>query len=204
MYNFCQVRSYVHNYSNGSRAIDISRNGVPVNLYLFYPDEDGSGKIDSIAIYGSYLQGFYNSIQSEKMIFGLKVKAIYKDSGIEDFLDVYLDYMMTKKDIQRIGNEYGLSLLPDMIRHKSYLQKAVLSALSTKELLNIKNSIYDDGVTQKLIDLAAEEYRKNKTEKTLYALAMSIGTILKEYEWGIEHVLSDGLCKIANRIELKL
>ena len=112
--------------------------------------------------------------------------------------------MMTKNDIQRIGNEFGMSLLPDMIRYKAYLQKAVLSMLSHDELMNIRNSIYDDNITQKLISLAVEEYRKNRTEKTLYALAMSIGTILKEYEWGIEHVLSDGLCKIANRIELKL
>ena len=88
-----------------------------------------------------------------------------------------------------------------MVQYKSHLQRAVLPMLTIKEQLNIKNSVYDDSVTQKLVFLASVEYQRNKTEQTLFALAMSIGTILKEYEWGVKYVLPDGLCELANRIE---
>lgn len=94
IYNYCQVQSYIHDSSKSSQAIEIRKNGVLVNMYLFYPATDGSGKIDSIAIYGSYLQEFYNMIRSDGMIFGMNVKTIYLDidSALENFLAIYVDY----------------------------------------------------------------------------------------------------------------
>lgn len=91
-YQFCQFRTYRHSYSNGSLAIEITRQGKPINLFIFYPSIDGSGKIGSIALYGLHLNDYFWSIKQAGSIFGLKVESIEKDAGFDDFLDIYLDY----------------------------------------------------------------------------------------------------------------
>ena len=91
-YRSCQFRTYRHNISNDSQAIEITRNGNPVNLFIFYPSIEDSGKIGSIAIYGSFLNEYYRSIKQDGTIFGIKVESIERDAGFDDFLDIYLDY----------------------------------------------------------------------------------------------------------------
>lgn len=87
-----QIRSYLYDASAGCRAIEITNNGRLVNLYLFYPDANGSGKIGSIALYGIHLQGHYNTMCSSMKIFRMTITDISFDSGIETFLDIYIDY----------------------------------------------------------------------------------------------------------------
>lgn len=87
-----QIRSYLYDMSAGCHAIEITSNGRLVNLYLFYPDADGSGKIGSIALYGVHLQAHYNTMRSSMKIFGMSITDISFDSGIETFLDIYIEY----------------------------------------------------------------------------------------------------------------
>ncbi|MBQ9575467.1 MAG: hypothetical protein IJV11_01170 [Muribaculaceae bacterium] len=73
-------------------ALEVSLHGNSVNLFLFYPSVDGSGKIGSIALYGSNLQGHYNAMRSSMMAFGLPISSISFESGQSVYLDIYLDY----------------------------------------------------------------------------------------------------------------
>ena len=66
--------------------------GQVINLFLFYPQYGGSGKIGSIALYGANLQGHYNAMRSSMTAFGMPISDIQFDSGIETFLDITLDY----------------------------------------------------------------------------------------------------------------
>lgn len=87
-----QIKSYLYDIHAGCHAIEITNNGRLVNLYLFYPGGDGSGKIGSIALYGIHLQAHYNTMSSSMKIFGMTITDISFDSGIETFLDIYINY----------------------------------------------------------------------------------------------------------------
>ncbi len=89
-YSAYQIRSYVYDDQAGVQALEITLNGQPINLFLFYPDRNG--KIESIAVYGIGLQGHYNAMRSSMMAFGMPITDISIESGNETFLDIYLDY----------------------------------------------------------------------------------------------------------------
>ena len=91
-YSAYQIKSYLYDMRAGCHALEITRNGQPINLFLFYPDVSGSGKIGSIALYGANLQGHYNAMRASMMAFGMPISNIEFDSGIETFLDITLDY----------------------------------------------------------------------------------------------------------------
>lgn len=87
-----QIKSYLYDRRAGCHAIEITRDGNLVNLYLFYPALSGSGKIGSVALYGIHLQAHYNTMRSSMTMFGMPISDIQFDSGIETFLDITLDY----------------------------------------------------------------------------------------------------------------
>ena len=89
-YSAYQITSYVYDYMAGVHALEITRNGQFVNLFLFYPSTNG--KIESIAVYGANLQGHYNAMRSSMMAFGMPISDISIESGNETYLDIYLDY----------------------------------------------------------------------------------------------------------------
>lgn len=91
-YSAYQIKSYLYDMHSGAYALEISRNGQKINLFLFYPEFGGSGKIGSIALYGANLQGHYNAMCSSMTAFGMPISDIQFDSGIETFLDITLDY----------------------------------------------------------------------------------------------------------------
>lgn len=91
-YSAFNIRYFVYDLRAGVHALEISKNGQIVNLWLFYPSESGNGKIGSIAVYGSYLQGHYNSMRFSMMAFGMSISDISIESGNETFIDIYLDY----------------------------------------------------------------------------------------------------------------
>ena len=91
-YSAYQIKSYLYDMRAGCHAIEISRNGQVINLFLFYPQYGGSGKIGSIALYGANLQGHYNAMRSSMTAFGMPISDIQFVSGIETFLDITLDY----------------------------------------------------------------------------------------------------------------
>lgn len=84
------IQSYAYDLHTGAHALEITHNGQLVNLWLFLPAYDG--KIESIAVYGSYLQGHLNAILSSMTVFGMKVSSAEIDrSGQSDYIDIYLE-----------------------------------------------------------------------------------------------------------------
>lgn len=84
------IRNYCIDFRAGVQALEITKNGQPINLFLFYPDS--RGKIGSIAVYGVNLQGHYNAMRNSMMAFGMPISQINMESGLSDYLDIYLDY----------------------------------------------------------------------------------------------------------------
>ena len=92
LYSGFDIRNYRYNFRTGVQALEVSKNGIMVNLFLFFPDPSGNGKIESIALYGSNLQDHYNVMRNSMMAFGMKISSISFESGQSDYLDIYLDY----------------------------------------------------------------------------------------------------------------
>ena len=91
MYSSHEIIKDEVSYSDaGAIAIKVKLNCSPVLMFLFYPSY-GNGNIDSVAIYGNGLDAQKRAIESSMQIFGLPVKSIKWDRGIERFLDVALD-----------------------------------------------------------------------------------------------------------------
>lgn len=88
-YTAYSIRSYTYDMRMGVHALEITRNGQLVNLWLFMPGIDG--KISSIAIYGNHLQGHLNAILSSMTVFGMKVLSAEMESGAADYVDIYLE-----------------------------------------------------------------------------------------------------------------
>lgn len=78
-------------FDAGAIAIKVSRNGRLLNMFLFYPACNNSGKIGSIAIYGCQLDGHKRAIERTMTVFGLPVEDVEWDEGFERFLDVTLE-----------------------------------------------------------------------------------------------------------------
>lgn len=84
------INSYAYDARTGAYALEITRCGQLVNLWLFMPGIDG--KIESIAVYGSNLQGHLNAILSSMTVFGMRVSSAEIDrSGNSDYVDIYLE-----------------------------------------------------------------------------------------------------------------
>lgn len=84
------IRSYAYDVRTGAHALEITHDNRLVNLWLFMPGFDG--KIESIAVYGSNLQGHLNAILSSMTVFGMKVSSAEIDrSGASDYVDIYLE-----------------------------------------------------------------------------------------------------------------
>ena len=66
----------------GMIRIHQEQNGRLVNNFDFYPNSDGW--IDSVAIYGCYLDSHYRTISSSMEIFGLKVSEISHEGNYVD------------------------------------------------------------------------------------------------------------------------
>lgn len=81
------VENYLNDRGLGSRALELSKNGKRVNLFVFYPNREG--KIHSIAIYGSNLAGHYNAMRRSMMCFDIKISDLSYEG---DLVDVILDY----------------------------------------------------------------------------------------------------------------
>lgn len=109
--------------------------------------------------------------------------------------------MITKEQLINVQKTKGMSLMPKMIFSKQYLQSTIIQSLTPEGLNAIKNSVYKDSVVQKLANLASASYLQEPTPENLFVQAMSIGTILKEYGWGIDFIKPDGLFKLAKLIE---
>ena len=83
------ISSYCYDFRSGVHALEISKNGRVINLWLFCPDTEGN--IGSIAAYGSNMEGHLRAIRSTMTVFGLPVESAEIDrSGMSDYIDIYL------------------------------------------------------------------------------------------------------------------
>lgn len=89
-YSSYSIRNYCYDMRAGVQALEVSKNGQSVNLFLFYPDPNG--KIGSIALYGTNLQGHYNAMRRTMMVFGMPISEINMEYGQSEYVDIYLDY----------------------------------------------------------------------------------------------------------------
>lgn len=83
---------------------------------------------------------------------------------------------------------------------KTEIQYEVFSLISEDEKSDIKYSRYNENVVEKLVKLGAEKFAAYNSVEALFCAAMSVGTIIKEYEWGIQFVVGDGCYQMARRI----
>lgn len=95
----------------------------------------------------------------------------------------------------------NLEILQKAIPIKTNLQNAIVNCLTQEELIDIWSSKLNESVIEKLILLARPYYKDDPTNETLYVLALSIGTIIKEYEWGTYYISKEGMQELEDRIK---
>lgn len=117
--------------------------------------------------------------------------------------------MITKDRLKQIGKSIlsnavtstGFSPKFNELRNiKTILQNQITDQLSPQELQDIVLSKKNEKTIEKLVVLGKRIYNQTPTEEKAYMIAMSIGTIIKEYEWGNDYVTDEGIYRLANRI----
>lgn len=93
------------------------------------------------------------------------------------------------------------SVLPKMISYKSYIQKAILEIASYHELEDVRDSRINQEMIDKLCKLAKSEWLLSGDSQSLYCAAMAVATIVKEYDWGTQYLVGNGLWEMAQRIQ---
>lgn len=93
------------------------------------------------------------------------------------------------------------SVLPKMISYKSYIQKAVLDVATRQELEDVRDSRINQGMIDKLCKLAKREWLLSGDSQSLYCAEMAVATIIKEYDWGTQYLVGNGLWEMAQRIQ---
>lgn len=89
-----------------------------------------------------------------------------------------------------------------MIKYKSSIQREILSLLTYSDTCDIRDCRFNTEVVEKLVALGKKHYASSdKTDETVYCICMAIGTIIKEYDWGVYYIQSTGMCEIAAKIQ---
>lgn len=112
--------------------------------------------------------------------------------------------MITKQefDIATKSARANLALvLPKMICYKSYIQVSVLDITTSQELADVRDGRINQVLIDKLCHLAHQEWLLSRDVTSLYCAAMAVATIIKEYDWGTQYLIGNGLWEIAQRIQ---
>lgn len=112
--------------------------------------------------------------------------------------------MVTKQDFNVAAKEVlpnFYAALPKMINYKSKIQREILNLATRKELEDVRDCRINEGMIDKLCSLAKKEWQQNGDSVSLYCAAMAVATIVKEYDWGTQYLVGDGLWNMANRIQ---
>lgn len=112
--------------------------------------------------------------------------------------------MITKQEFDFTAKTVVSNLavvLPKMISYKSYIQKAILDIATNRELEDVRNCCINQGMIDKLCRLAKNEWMLSSDAQSLYCSAMAVATIIKEYDWGTQYLIGDGLWEIAQQIQ---
>lgn len=111
--------------------------------------------------------------------------------------------MITKQEFDFAAKTAASNLgvtLPKMISYKSYVQKAILEIATNSELEDVRDCRINQGMIDKLCGLAKNEWMLSADAQSLYCAAMAVATIIKEYDWGTQYLIGDGLWDMAQRI----
>lgn len=92
--------------------------------------------------------------------------------------------------------------MPIMIQFKSSIQRKIIPMLSADELNDIRDCRLNTEVVDKLANIGRTQYQQypEHSNEILYCLCMAIGTIIKEYDWGIFYIQQAGMCEMATKI----
>lgn len=112
--------------------------------------------------------------------------------------------MITKQEFdfaaKTVVSNFAVAL-PKMISYKSYIQRAILDIATNRELEDVRDSRINQGMIDKLCRLAKNEWVLSSDAQSLYCSAMAVATIIKEYDWGTQYLIGDGLWEIAQQIQ---
>ena len=112
--------------------------------------------------------------------------------------------MITKQEFdlaaRQVLSDFS-SVLQKMISYKSHIQREILNIASQKELEDVRDSRINQGMINKLCCLAKREWLLSGDAKSLYCAAMAVATIIKEYDWGTQYLVGNGLYEMATRIQ---
>lgn len=108
------------------------------------------------------------------------------------------NYLFVQESIMNNLGKY----MPLMMQFKTSTQREIIQMLSANELQDIKNCHLNIEVINKLANIGKKLYQQSMehNNEILYCLCMAIGTIIKEYGWGIGYVQQNGMCEIAIKI----
>ena len=111
--------------------------------------------------------------------------------------------MITKQEFDFVAKSAisnFVEVFPKMRCYKSYIQNAV-DITTCQELEDILACRINQDVIDKLCKLAKNEWLLSKDAQSLYCVAMAVATIIKEYDWGTQYLVGDGLWQLAQRIQ---
>ena len=112
--------------------------------------------------------------------------------------------MITKQEFKLVAKSVMTNLavvLPQMINYKSYIQKEVIEIASRQELDDVRDSHLNQSMINKLCKLAKNKWLLSGDVQSLYCAAMAVATIIKEYDWGTQYLVEDGMWVIAQQIQ---
>ena len=112
--------------------------------------------------------------------------------------------MITKQEFdcaaKKVASNFS-AYLPKMISYKSYVQRAVLNIATPKELGDVRDGNINQNLIDKLCMIAKREWLLTRDAESLYCVAISVGTIIKEYDWGTEYISGNGPWELSQRIQ---
>lgn len=112
--------------------------------------------------------------------------------------------MITKNEFENAAEAMRQNLflaLPKMVEYKKSIQTKVLDIATQEELLCVAVSQINQGLINKLVHLAHKEWINEGDAASLYCVAMAVGTIIKEFDWGTYYISLEGLYELATRIQ---
>lgn len=90
---------------------------------------------------------------------------------------------------------------PEMIAYKSSIQLEVLKIANPHEIEDVRDGRINQELMDKLCRLAKDLWDAKGDVTSLYCAAMAVATIVKEYGWGTQYLIGDGMWTLAQQIQ---
>ena len=116
----------------------------------------------------------------------------------------YLLLMITKSEFDVAVVQATMdvsSVLPKTMAYKTYIQNTIIEIVTPKQLNDIRNGHINQIMIDRLCALAKNEWLISADAKSLYCAAMAVATIVREYDWGNQYLVGNGLWELAQRIQ---